>query len=123
MLTVIDGEGESSQTGRSIQINAAGLMDISTTQTTPAAAPHRFQSALEDLNDNAKKRLYRGLQKDIAACLKQSSSLLKKKSALMNRGDETKAELVGMQYQSIRLRERALWKCIKTLYEFINATQ
>jgi hypothetical protein len=123
MLTVIDGEGESSQQGRSIHINEAGLMDISTTQTTPVAAPHRFQSALEDLNDNAKKRLYRGLQKDIAACLKQSASLLKKKSALMNRGDEKKAELVGMQYQSIRLRERSLWKRIKTLYTLIAAAQ
>ena len=123
MLTVIDGEGESSPHGRSIHINEAGLIDISTTQMTPVTEQHRFECALEDLNDNAKKRLYRGLQRDIAACLKHSSSLLKKKSALINRGDEKEAELVGMQYQKIRLRERSLWNRIKTLYTFITAAQ
>lgn len=47
MLTIIDGLGESSQYSRSIQINAAGLIDISI--TTPAL--------LEDQNDHVKKRL------------------------------------------------------------------
>ena len=88
MLTVIDGQGESSQHSRSIQINGAGLIDISTTKITPVTEQHPFEKALEDLNDHAKKRLYKGLQKDIANCLKISSTLLKKKSALIGKGDE-----------------------------------
>jgi hypothetical protein len=123
MLTVIDGEGESSPHGRSIHLNEAGLIDISTTTMTPVTEQHQFESALEDLNDNAKKRLYRGLQKEIAYCWNNSSSLLVKKRALINRGDEKKAESVCMQYQGIRLRERSLWKLLKTLYLHITTTK
>jgi hypothetical protein len=84
---------------------------------------HQFEKALEDLNNLAQKRLYKGLQKDIANCLKISSTLLKKKSALIGKGDEREAELVSKQYQEIRLKQRLLWKQIKRLYEFINATE
>lgn len=122
MLTVIDGQGESSQHSRSIQINGAGLIDISTTKITPVTEQHQFEKALEDLNNHAKERLYKGLQKDIANCLKISSTLFKKKSALIGKGDEQEAEIVSKQYQKIRLKERSLWKKIKRLYEFINAT-
>jgi hypothetical protein len=123
MLTVIDGRGESSQHSRSIQINGAGLIDISTTKITPVTDQHQFEKALEDLNDRTKERLYKGLQKDIANCLKISSTLLKQKSALIGKGDEQEAEIVSEQYQEIRLMERSLWKKIKKLYEFINATK
>ena len=123
MLTVIDGQGESSQHSRSIQINGAGLIDISTTKISSVTEQHQFEKALEDLNDRAKERLYKGLQKDIANCLKISSTLLKKKSALIGKGDEQEAEIVSKQYQKIRLKERSLWKQIKRLYEFINATE
>lgn len=122
MLTVIDGQGESSQRSRSIQINGAGLIDIGTTKINRVTEQHQFEKALEDLNDRAKERLYKGLQKDIANCLKISSTLLKKKSALIDKGDEQEAEIVSKQYQKIRLKERSLWKQIKRLYEFINAT-
>jgi hypothetical protein len=54
--------------------------------------------------------------------LKISSTLLKQKSALIGKGDEQEAEIVSEQYQEIRLMERSLWKQIKKLYEFINAT-
>ena len=117
MLTVIDGQGESSQHSRSIQINGAGLIDISTTKISSVTEQHQFEKALEDLNDRAKERLYKGLQKDIANCLKISSTLLKKKSALIGKGDEQEAEIVSKQYQKIRLKERSLWKQIKKLYE------
>ena len=123
MLTVIDGQGESSQHSRSIQINGAGLIDISTTKISAVTEQHQFEKALEDLNDRAKERLYKGLQKDIANCLKISSTLLKKKSELISKGDEQEAEIVSKQYQKIRLKERSLWKQIKRLYEFINATE
>jgi len=123
MLTVIEGQGESSQHSRSIQINGAGLIDISTTKITPVTEQHQFEKALEDLNNLAIKRLYKGLQKDIANCLKKSSTLLKKKSALIGKGDEREAELVSKQYQEIRLKQRSLWKQIKRLYEIINATE
>lgn len=122
MLTVIEGQGESSHHSRSIQINRAGLIDISTTKITPVPEHYHFEKALEDLNDRTKKRLYKGLQKDIANCLQISSTLLKKKSALIGKGDEQEAEIVSKQYQKIRLKERSLWKQIKRLYEFINAT-
>lgn len=122
MLTIIDGLGESSQYSRSIQINAAGLIDISITTPALLEDQHQFEMVLEDLNDRAIKRLYQGLQKDIAICYKESSSLLKKKGVLNNRGDDKGVEIVCMQHQKIRLRERLLWKQIKRLYEFINAT-
>ena len=122
MLTVINGRGESSQHSRSIQINGAGLIDISTTEITPVTEQHQFEKALEDLNDRTKERLYKGLQKDIANCLKISSALLKQKSAFIGKGDEQEADIVSEQYQKIRLKERSLWKQIKKLYEFINAT-
>ena len=120
MLTVIEGQGESSQHSRSIQINGAGLIDISTTKITPVAGPHQLDKALKDLNIRAKKRLYKGLQKDIANCLKMSSTLLKKKSALIGKGDEREAEIVDKQYQEIRLKERSIWKKIKSVYENIS---
>jgi hypothetical protein len=123
MLTVIDGQGESSQHNRSIQINGAGLIDISTTKITLVTEQHQFEKALEDLNDRAKERLYKGLQNEIANCFKISSALLKNKRVLIGKGDGQEAEIASEQCQKLRLKERALWKQIKKLYELINATQ
>ncbi len=123
MLKVIDGQGESSQHSRSIQINRSGLIDISIKKTTPVTEQHQFEKALEDMNDHAKKRLFKGLRSDIANCFKMSSSLLKNKRELIGKGDRQEAEIASKQCQKLRLTERALWKQIKKLHELINATQ
>ena len=122
MLTVIDGKGESSHHRRTIQINGAGLVDISTTTTALLADQHQFETVLKDLSDSAKEQLYLGLQKEIATCFKESSTLLTKKNELFNKGDDKGAEIVCMKYKEICHRERLIWKQMKRLYEILKAS-
>ena len=123
MLKVINGQGESSQHSRSIHINRSGLIDISIKKITPVTEQHQFEKALEDMNDHAKKCLFKGLQNDIAKCFKMSSTLLKNKREFIGKGDGQEAEIASEQCQKLRLTERALWKQIKKLHELISATK
>lgn len=122
MLTVIDGGGESTQHKRPIQINGAGLIDISTTKTVLLKDQHDFEMAIKNLNYSGKKNLYKGLQKEISTCLKKSSTLLTIKNEFFKKGDDKRAEIVCMKYKKICQRERLIWKQIKQLYEILKVS-
>jgi len=122
MLTVIEGEGESKRRERPININGAGLVDISTLSTALLSDPHTFEMAINDLNDHMKKRLYKGLQKEIATCLKKSSTLLASRNELLQRGDDQAAASVYRQYKKICHREHSIWIQIKKLYAILAAS-